>query len=298
MLQTKIGVMMGKRSDEMDSLHNLSPFVYSMGKTVRNKQKHPHTFSMECCNVFIFVTGGNAIHEVDGRKRILKKGTLEIIPPFFRQTISAVDETDTEIYYLYFDLYEKENAHSAPRKPSVNEVSRGELYFIDHPSYKNAGEDFDRVRQVILAMEESFRNPTEFSSLERKKMMLELLLLFFRAEKAEAEQSDFSFGHVARAIHYVEKNCTDPALCAKSVADFLGLNPQYLSRLFEKQIHTSLSDYIRITRISRAKELFLLGKRVEEVASACGFSSLPSFSRTFKSCTGKSPRDYLRDALK
>ena len=282
----------------MDPLNSLSPFVYSMGKTIRNKSKLPLTFSMECCNVFIFVTKGNAIHEVDGRKRILDKGTLEIVPPFFHQAISAADEEDTEICYLYFDLYEREESRAAVRKPSVNDVTRGELYFIDHPSYKRAGDDFDRFMQVILAMQESFEKEDPFCHLERKKLMLELLLLFFRAEEAQDETGRFSFGHVAKAIRYVEKNYGDPSLCAKSVADFTGLNVQYLSKLFEKQVHVSLSDYIRTTRIGRAKELFLLSRKVEDVSASCGFSSLPSFSRTFKNCTGITPRKYMEEIMK
>lgn len=283
----------------MDPLRGLSPFVYSMGKTVRNKSKLPHTFSTECCNVFIFVTKGNAIHEVDGRKRILRKGTLEIVPPFFRQAICAADEEDTEIYYLYFDLFEKEPSRPAVRKPSVNDVTRGELYFIDKPSYRNAGENFDRVMQTVFAMQESFEGEDAWSFLERKKLMLELLLLFFRAgEEAEDETEGIPFGHVAKAIRYIEKNYGDPALCAGSVADFAGLNTEYLSRLFYRQVQVSLSDYIRATRVSRAKELFFLTQKVEKVAVACGFSSLPSFSRTFKICTGMTPREYLSSLSK
>lgn len=283
----------------MEPPHNLSPFVYSMGKTVRNKSKLPLTFSMECCNVFIFVTKGSAIHEVDGRKRVLQKGTLEIVPPFFHQAIYTASEEDTEIYYLYFDLFEREDSRVAPRKPSVNDVTRGELYFIDQVSYKNAGDLFDRVMGVLFAMQESFAREDAWSFLERKKLMLELLLLFFRAnEETQDKAGGASFGHVAKAIRYIEKNYGDPSLCAKSVAGFVGLNTEYLSRLFDKQIHSSLSDYIRDTRVGRAKELFFLSQKVEEVATSCGFSSLPSFSRTFKIRTGMTPSAYLREISK
>ncbi len=282
----------------MDPLRNLSPFVYSMGKTVRNKMKNPHTFSMECCNVFIFVTQGNAIHEVDGRKRILQKGTLEIVPPFCRQSIIAAGE-DTEIYYLYFDLFDRVNFRQVPRKPSVNDVTRGELYFADKPSYKNAGEAFDRVMGVILDLQKSFDQEDEWGFLERKRLMLELILLFFRAKEEGMEHTnDFAFGHVAKAIRFIEKNYGDPSLCAKSVSDYVGLNTEYLSKLFNRQIHSSLSDYIRSTRVSRSKELFFLSQKVQDVAFSCGFSSLPSFSRTFKICTGLSPREYLRSLPK
>ena len=133
---------------KLKGLYNVSPFVYSCGKTVRNKNIQPHSVSSECCNVFIFVTKGKAVHEVDGRKRMLEKGTLEIIPPFFHQVIYAENEEDTEIIYIYFDLFEKSDVSVLERKPSINDISLKELYFIDKPSCKNAGKFFGEIKQI------------------------------------------------------------------------------------------------------------------------------------------------------
>lgn len=278
----------------MNILHNLSPYIYSMGRTVRNKNLLPYTVSMECCNVFIFVTNGKAVHEVNGRKRILEKGTLEIIPPFFHQAIYAQNEADTEIYYIYFDLFEKNDVHITERKPSNNDVRQGELYFIDKSSCKKAGHNFERINGLVNSIQNSFEKDDEWSFLERKSYMLELLTLFFRAEcYYEDGDTEYAFGHVGRAIRYIEKNYGDKKLCSKNVAGYLDLNTEYLSKLFIKQVHTSLSEYIRTTRISRAKELFLLNRNIEKVADMCGFSSVQSFCRTFKKCTGITPSNYI-----
>ncbi len=284
---------------DLKGLYNVSPFVYSCGKTVRNKNVQPHSVSSECCNVFIFVTKGKAVHRVDGRDRILEKGTLEIIPPFFHQVIYAENAEDTEIVYIYFDLFEKSNTSAYEKKPSINDISAKELYFIDKPSCKNAGEYYNEVKLLTEQISASYQSGNEFSAIERKSLMLKLLIIFMKSkEYGESDGAKTSFGYVAKAIRYIEKNMGDTALCAKEVASYIGLNTEYLSKLFLKQIHISLSEHIRNTRISRAKEFFLLCRNVEDVSSKCGFSSVQSFCRTFKAATGVTPTGYIKELEK
>ena len=282
--------------DKMDTLYNISPFVYSCGKTVRNRENIPYTVSSESCNVFIFVSKGNAVHEVNGRKRILTQGTVEIIPPFFHQIIYAENEEDTEIFYIYFDLFErKKSGDMHAGKPACTDVPLGELYFVDKPCYKMLNTEFEKAEELVNLIHSSFQVCGKFACLERKSLMLRLLLVFMQAEEIDENIAvSTAEGHVAKAMRYIEKNCPDSSLCAKSVAWYAGLNTEYLSRLFEKQVHMSLSEFIRITRINRAKEMFYVNRKIFDVAEKCGFSSVQSFCRTFKMVEGSTPGEYLK----
>ncbi len=79
----------------------------------------------------------------------------------------------------------------------------------------------------------------------------------------------------------------------KSLAEKLGQSESNLRKKFRELSGTSLGKHIRALRMMRAcSELHRTGLRVGEVAEACGFDSIYSFSRTFKSVMGVSPARY------
>lgn len=280
----------------MEALREISPYVYKCGITVRNINKIPYTISAECCNVFIFVKSGSLIHEVGGRKRILKKGSLEIIPPFSHQIIYAPNKEISELNYIYFDLIQREEAWQfTDRKPALTSAPPAEYFFADKPCFKDGEKYYDEIKELIEKISSSLAKAGKFGALERKMYMLNLIMLFLKSEVAENEitvkQKD---DHVFKAIRYINTFCYDNKLCAKTVADHMRLSTDYLSRLFVHQIHMSLSDYIRAARIKRAKELFVNERNVTEVARKCGFSSVQSFRRTFKAREGRTPGEYLK----
>lgn len=279
----------------MNDLYGISPAVYHCGRTIRNKTKIPYTISSENCNVFIFVINGSAIHEVGGKSRLIVRGSVEIIPPFLHQVIRTCDDEDTEIFYLYFDLFEDKGAFLNSYKPDRSDVPLRELYFVDKPCHKNMESEYEKITQLIEKIENTYNENNKFADIERKSLMLELLIYFLYADSAEENTASMSVeGHVARAMRYIEKNCSDISLCTKSTAGYMGLNETYLSRLFERYVHMSLSKYIRTIRIERAKEMFFVNRKIGQVAKQCGFSSVQSFCRTFKMAEGITPGEYIK----
>ena len=54
-----------------------------------------------------------------------------------------------------------------------------------------------------------------------------------------------------------------------------------------------ISDYIKLRRIEKAKELLTDGGMpIYEISSACGFSAPNYFTKTFKENVGMLPKDY------
>ncbi|MBU4290307.1 MAG: arabinose operon transcriptional regulator AraC [Verrucomicrobia bacterium] len=69
------------------------------------------------------------------------------------------------------------------------------------------------------------------------------------------------------------------------------LSPSRLSHLFKQQMGETPMQYLEQRKIERAKDLLLMtGKTVSQVAYEIGFENQFYFSRVFKRCTGKSPR--------
>lgn len=77
------------------------------------------------------------------------------------------------------------------------------------------------------------------------------------------------------------------------LANRLGYAKYYLSALFKKETGVLIGEYIKYTRIERAKVLLAstdLG--VEDIWEAVGFSSRSVFSKAFRSVVGMTPREY------
>jgi AraC-like DNA-binding protein/mannose-6-phosphate isomerase-like protein (cupin superfamily) len=69
----------------------------------------------------------------------------------------------------------------------------------------------------------------------------------------------------------------------------------HLRLLFRKRMGMSLGTYIQKVKMNRARSLLVgSGLNVSQVAQACGYDSLYSFSRAFKKTTGLSPLAYKK----
>ncbi|MBP7583782.1 MAG: helix-turn-helix domain-containing protein [Spirochaetes bacterium] len=81
----------------------------------------------------------------------------------------------------------------------------------------------------------------------------------------------------------------------ESLAEDLGMNPDYLGKLFKQYTGKKISEYLSEVRVKKAVELLRDGDNsIPNIAFAVGFESLPTFYRVFQKCTGHSPMAYRK----
>jgi AraC-like DNA-binding protein len=67
------------------------------------------------------------------------------------------------------------------------------------------------------------------------------------------------------------------------VAKYVGLEPHYISALFQKEVHISPKDFIRKRKLKEAKRLLTrTNYTVTQVAEVLGFCDTPHFTKCFK----------------
>ncbi len=101
-----------------------------------------------------------------------------------------------------------------------------------------------------------------------------------------------------KTLDYVSRNYSNGMMNVSSIADNFGISIAYLSRIFKKYHSINISEYITSYRLDRAKELLAEGRMVGDVAQECGFGSLRTFLRVFKSVEGVTPGQYRSGAGK
>jgi len=89
------------------------------------------------------------------------------------------------------------------------------------------------------------------------------------------------------------RNISDDGLSREEIAAHVYLNPDYLTRIFKKEIGMTISDFVVGERIELAKELLLkTDKHINSIASSIGYSNFSHFSRIFKKSTGRTPQEF------
>lgn len=100
---------------------------------------------------------------------------------------------------------------------------------------------------------------------------------------------------VIKAIDFIYENYSSK-VSLSSIADFIHVNPAYLSRLFSEEVGMSFSDFLNDYRIERAKKVLKENEHytIAEVAEKCGFNSQHYFSSLFRKTLGMTPSTYRR----
>lgn len=82
-------------------------------------------------------------------------------------------------------------------------------------------------------------------------------------------------------------------LSRQEVAEQVHLNPEYLSKLFRKEMGLSLKDYILTEKMKQAASLLTDSNLpIGLIASKVGFDNFSHFSRTFQNYYKMPPKDY------
>lgn len=101
---------------------------------------------------------------------------------------------------------------------------------------------------------------------------------------------------IKRAKQYISEHL-DGHVSLAEVADHVGLNPVYFSRLFKQETRISYSDYVIDVRIKKAIDYLGDPKyKVYEIGYLVGYKNTKHFHQLFKRQTGLTPSEY-RDKL-
>lgn len=102
------------------------------------------------------------------------------------------------------------------------------------------------------------------------------------------------FNLLERILGYIQLNYLSP-INLSSIAREFGISKFYLSRFFSQHIGIRLDKYINELRINYAN--YMLGssnKQITEIAFECGFETLRTFNRVYKSIASVTPREYRK----
>lgn len=187
---------------------------------------------------------------------------------------------NNQLTIVYFDAnYLSTRCSEPPREvtPRLHVVDRGlsdTLHKIDRLIEDPSLVDdvlFDAL--VLLAAVEATRQPTA---------------------KADAPAGGLSVVQRNSTRDFVEANL-HREIGLRDLANAAGLSEFHFSRAFQHSFGASPYRYLLARRVERAKQLLREGQLpLKEIRELAGFRNASQFSRTFRSFTGESPRQFQR----
>ena len=163
-------------------------------------------------------------------------------------------------------------------------------------SYKNliATED----AQILDSIDRLFTSAREEKPYYRLEVVSLLSGLFYRLHLSgyitqnRNYTTDRKLRTVISLLKWIEKNNTQEITLQK-IADYAGLTPKYLCRIFKNYTSKTIMDYVNESRIERSC-IELLHNSVTEAAFNCGFNDVSYFCKTFKKHKGMTPKEYKK----
>lgn len=103
--------------------------------------------------------------------------------------------------------------------------------------------------------------------------------------------------YVVRMVRHIVENITDP-LTVDSIAEVVGLHPNYATNLFTKVMHISVQKFVTRMRLIRARSLlFDSNMAIANIAFQSGFSSQTQFYEHFRKAYGMTPSQMRENKI-
>ena len=101
-------------------------------------------------------------------------------------------------------------------------------------------------------------------------------------------------GMILNVIEFIRQNY-HKEISLSDAAELVGITPEYLSKLFTKEMGINFCTFLGEFRVSIAKKLLATGSyKIYEVAEMVGYKDTKYFNKVFRSIMGVSPSDYRK----
>lgn len=143
---------------------------------------------------------------------------------------------------------------------------------------------------IVARMYREFSARDAFSALALESLTTELLIFASRQHLKTNERKRPIW--LEKTIDILREHSAEP-FNLNDLADFVGVHPTHLARVFRQFERCTIGDYIRQIRIENARNRIISSNEsLVEIALNTGFADQTHFSRSFKNVTGMTPKEF------
>lgn len=262
-------------------------------------------------HVFTYIASGTGDFIIDGNRYSLGEGNVIVLPPYKTHIIISQGEEPLVQYIIHFDFFETpervklmhQRASMNPAEhmiPEEEKVLKESVLIAEIPEAER-----NDVRRTFHELFREFEERRIGREMMLKAGCIQLLTRTLRAYMVDDKKlpnlkvhQTKSWMHVENTIRYINTCDMKSDLNNDTIAEAIGVSPNYLTKVFQEYLGMSLHKYIVSMRVEKAHKLLLTGKvNITEAAEGAGFSGIHVFSKTFKSRFGITPSEFLNQIV-
>lgn len=243
------------------------------------------------------VLRGRGKEWINGTEHELLPGTLTLLLPYQIHHYHAAEDEPLLMYICNFDM---KLLTAGPESAwGLQDLLLGR----DHakPAYVQLkGKAYDEGVQLWDRLYQEHESALAWKPIMLRALLLEALSQFIRnmgpaAQPQRQAQRPHSTKGIWSAIQYVYDHYLEP-LSLSALSDKFHMHPAQLSTQFSEALGIYFVDFLHELRIRHACSLLISSELpISQVAYESGFSSYPTFSRTFQRIKGMTPSQYREE---
>lgn len=230
------------------------------------------------------------------RRLTVGEGDVYIIPPNHRINVSALNPGEHRHSSVEFliDCITRP-LHKEALSPSDCGRIRGLTVILPYllPASKENDELIPLIRQLardrMYMVEKSF-----FEECQAFMQIISILSSLLRRHASPSSASPAHQLYCQKAKEYISQHI-DRHVSLEEIADYVGINKNYLTNVFTACEKTRLSEYVNRVKLNHMLELIVkYGVSIRQASEAVGFSDVNYVSRLFKKYHGVTISEYRR----
>lgn len=234
-----------------------------------------------------FMLGGGGVYMIGDKRHEAEAGDLFIVRSNEQHCLPTVTKelTSLNLYLSSYFLWHVCSDYIPPKK--IQALINGDIPIENKQKNDRISECYER----IIPLFES-EDPEARFALRGEVLRLIITVAEGIPEAAEdMTPSAARFADIQQAIRFIRDNYSRP-IGLDEIAASAAMSRSYLSGTFKKVTGMAPYNYLIAIRIERAVELLRkTDMSVMDISLACGFTSLTSFNKAFKTLVGFPPTE-------
>jgi AraC-like DNA-binding protein len=235
-----------------------------------------------------FMLGGEGVYMIGDKRHSAAKEDLFIVRSNEQHCLPTVTEelTSVNLYLSSYFLWHVCSDYISPKK--IQALINGEISIENKQHSRRISECYERIIPL-------FESDDPEARFALRGEVLQLIIAVADGIPEGTEDSTPSaarFADIQRSILFIRENYSRP-IGLKDIAKSAAMSSSYFSGTFKKVTGMAPYNFLITIRIEKAVELLReTDMSVMDISLACGFTSLTSFNKAFKSLVGLSPTKY------